>query len=119
MFEKKSEIWRGESVTVLSGVGDIDLRDTFECGQAFRYERTAEDAGYVEYMTVVGDTVIRVGQRERGELIFSWGSDKVQLSVVQSVEWRMGDIACCLTQLDGALSAEELVAMAEEAINAK
>ena len=70
MFEKKSEIWRGESVTVLSGVGDIDLRDTFECGQAFRYERTAEDAGYVEYMTVVGDTVIRVGQRERGELIF-------------------------------------------------
>ena len=60
-----------------------------------------------------------IAAEERGELIFSWGSDKVQLSVVQSVEWRMGDIACCLMQLDGALSAEELVAMAEEAINAK
>ena len=70
MFEKKSEIWRGEPVLVVSGIGDMDLTDTFECGQAFRYERAISEEDYVEYVTVVGDKVIRVGQRERGELLF-------------------------------------------------
>lgn len=70
MFEKKSELWRGEEAIVLTGVGYIDLYDTFECGQAFRYECIERGDGYVEYMTVIGDSLIRVGQRKRGELIF-------------------------------------------------
>ena len=70
MFEKKSEIWRGEPALIVSGIGDMDLTDTFECGQAFRYERTVSEEDYVEYVTVVGDKVVRVGQRERGELLF-------------------------------------------------
>lgn len=69
MFAKKNEVWRGEEATVLYGIENIDLKDTFECGQAFRYQRTAEDAEYIEYMTVVGDKIIRVGQRRRGELM--------------------------------------------------
>ncbi len=70
MFLKKYELLRGESAIAVSGVGECDLTDTFECGQAFRYECTVREAGYVEYMTVVGDKIIRVGQRRRGELIF-------------------------------------------------
>ena len=70
MFEKKSEIWRGEEAILVSGAGEIDLYDTFECGQAFRYELTERSDGYLEYMTVAGGKVIRVGQRKRGELLF-------------------------------------------------
>ena len=75
MFAKKNEVWRGESVTVLSGLGNIDLRDTFECGQAFRYQMTEDSDEYLEYMTVVKDKIIRVGQRERGEIIISGMSE--------------------------------------------
>lgn len=70
MFEKKSEIWRGRSAILLTGVGSIDLTDTFECGQAFRYELIEKNEGYTEYLTVVGNTIIIVGQRCPGELLF-------------------------------------------------
>lgn len=60
-----------------------------------------------------------IAAEESGELIFSWGSDDVREAVVQSVQWRVGDIAFTLVQMDGALSADELTAMAEEAIMAK
>jgi len=70
MFHKKTEDIDGRSAIVVSGFGKCDLRDTFECGQAFRYEKIKDADGYVEYMTVVGDTLVTVGQRERGELIF-------------------------------------------------
>ncbi len=67
---------------IVTGLGDYSLADTFECGQAFRFIRISPDGegeinsigeryeNYVEYMTVVGDKLIFVGQRERGELIF-------------------------------------------------
>lgn len=83
MFEKKRELFNGEDAIVVSGIGNIDLRDTLECGQAFRYELLSEDAGYLEYMTVVGKVIIRVGQRERGELIFFGVSDEEFESVVR------------------------------------
>ncbi len=70
MFVKKTECFRGEAAVTVSGVGKADLKDTFECGQAFRYEMLEDTDGYVEYMTVVGDRIIRVGQRMPGELIF-------------------------------------------------
>lgn len=70
MFEKKSEVCRGESAIVVSGLGNMDLKDTLECGQAFRYELVRSEEEYVEYVTVVGDCLIRVGQRARGELLF-------------------------------------------------
>ena len=60
----------GEEATVVTGLGEIDLTDTFECGQAFRYELVRREEGYVEYLTVTEDMIIRVGQRTRGELCF-------------------------------------------------
>ena len=70
MFDKKSDSVRGRSALVITGVGNIDLYDTFECGQAFRYELICREEAYVEYMTVIGRKLVRVGQRARGELIF-------------------------------------------------
>lgn len=70
MFKKFSENWRGESAIVVSGLGDMDLADTLECGQAFRYERIIDEESYKEYMTVAYGVLMRIGQRCRGELIF-------------------------------------------------
>ena len=81
MFRKKSEVFRGEEVTVFSGLGVLNLADTLECGQAFRYEQLASEVGYVEYMTVAYGKIIRVGQREPGELIFfgEWSEEYEQV----------------------------------------
>jgi len=70
MFHKKYEVYRGREATVIDGLGHCSLTDTLECGQAFRYERTVSEEGYVEYLTVAYGKIIRVGQRRPGELIF-------------------------------------------------
>lgn len=70
MFVKKSEVYRGREATVISGLGYMNLTDTLECGQAFRYERLVLDEGYSEYLTVAYGRIINVGQRTAGELIF-------------------------------------------------
>ena len=70
MFQKKYSTYRGVPATFVSGLGECDLRDTFECGQAFRYERTVSETGYVQYAATAYGMVINVGQRKRGELIF-------------------------------------------------
>ena len=53
---------------------------------------------------------------ENGELVFSYGSSKVEISEVQSVTWRNNGIQYQLLQIDGKLSAKELVDMAAEVI---
>lgn len=53
---------------------------------------------------------------ESGELVFSYGSDQVSISQVQGLVWEEDGIRYGFTQIDGALSAEELVEMAEEII---
>ena len=68
-MEKSKGTVRGRAAVTVSGLGELDLTDTLECGQAFRYECTVREEGYVEYLTVVGEELIAVGQRERGELI--------------------------------------------------
>ncbi len=65
---------RGEIIRV-SGLGRYSLKDTLECGQCFRHELICKADGYTEYMTVVGDELIRVGQKRRGELLF-YGIDE-------------------------------------------
>ena len=52
-----------------------------------------------------------------GELVFSSGSSDVQISEVQSVTWVKDNIQYQLMQMDGALSRDELVEMAEEVIS--
>ena len=74
MFTHEMINYGGREALCVSGLGEYSLKDTLECGQAFRYELIAEDGGYCEYMTVVADTLITVGQRKRGELLF-FGAD--------------------------------------------
>ena len=51
-----------------------------------------------------------------GELVFSYGSSKVEIKEVQSVLWAEDGIHYCLMQIDGKLSADELAEMAKEII---
>ena len=77
MFQKKSGVFRDRAATFVEGLGECDLRDTFECGQAFRYEETVSEEGYVEYAATAYGRIINVGQKKRGELIFydEWTDD--------------------------------------------
>lgn len=52
-----------------------------------------------------------------GELIFSYGTDTVEISTITQVTWQIGDMHYCLWQNDDTLSVDELTAMAKEAIN--
>ena len=76
MFEKKREIIEGREAIVIGGLDGYSLTDTLECGQCFRYEKLCGKDTYVEYMTVVGDVLVFVAQRNRGELIFYGVSDE-------------------------------------------
>ena len=53
---------------------------------------------------------------ETGELVFSYGSSKVEIKEIQSVSWKKDDMNYQLLQIDGKLSADELVEMAKEVI---
>lgn len=53
---------------------------------------------------------------ESGELVFSYGTDKVENIEVQSVSWVKESVRCQLMQLGGKLSADELTEMAKEII---
>ena len=70
MFEKNVIIFDEKESILISGLGKYSLTDTMECGQCFRYEKIKRTDGYDEYMTITGNTLMRVVQRERGELIF-------------------------------------------------
>lgn len=70
MFEKKWQQIDNRLALVVDGLGPYSLGDTMECGQCFRYERVEGGIFPDEYRTVVGDTLIHVGQRRAGELIF-------------------------------------------------
>ena len=68
---------RGRQATFISNIGECDLRDTVECGQAFRYECSKNEDNYVEYSVTAYGRIINVGQEKRGELIFfdEWTDD--------------------------------------------
>lgn len=83
MFDKKRESVAGREALIVSGLSDYSLKDTLECGQCFRYVQlkaepavTEQYPDYVEYMTVVGSSLVFVGQRNREELIFYGVSDE-------------------------------------------
>ena len=70
MFEKIHGKLYSRPAIFVRGLGDYSLRDTMECGQCFRYEKIERDDSFDEYMTVTKDKLIRVVQKEKGELIF-------------------------------------------------
>ncbi len=51
---------------------------------------------------------------ENGKLVFSYGSSEVEIIEVQSVSWKKDDMYYQLLQIDGKLSADDLVEMAKE-----
>ena len=63
------EIINHRRVVVISGLGNLSLSDTLECGQAFRYERLPDASGITRSMTVAYGRLIFIGQREPGEII--------------------------------------------------
>ncbi len=69
MFDKKREKINGEDAIIVKTNSFYSICDTFDCGQCFRAEKTKQENGYVEYATVIGDKVLRVGQKSLGELI--------------------------------------------------
>ncbi len=52
-----------------------------------------------------------------GELVFSYGSSKVEINEVQSISWLVNDMHYELMQINGKLSVGELVDMATEIID--
>jgi N-glycosylase/DNA lyase len=77
MFEKFQTTFDGKDAIGVRGLGEYSLADTMECGQCFRYERVPRNDGYVEYMTVVGNNLVLVAQKSRGELIFPAMTDEI------------------------------------------
>lgn len=76
MFNKEKVLINSRACIKVTGLGEYSLKDTLECGQAFRYELVESKEGYTEYITVVGDIIIFVGQRQAGELLFFTDSDE-------------------------------------------
>ena len=83
MFKKNIITYDGEPSIQVTGLGEYSLTDTMECGQCFRYERIERADGHAEYMTVVGDHLIRVAQTKGGELVFKGMSDELFESVAR------------------------------------
>lgn len=70
MFEKLNTVFDGKNAIYVKNLGSYSLSDTMECGQCFRYEKIEREDEWVEYMTVVGEHLIRVAQKCPGELVF-------------------------------------------------
>ena len=81
MFDKFETEFDGKKAILVRGLGRYDLKNTMECGQCFRYEKIPRADGADEYMTVVGNELIRVAQVVPGELIFPEMSDETFYSV--------------------------------------
>ena len=76
MFYERISMHDGKDAIRVWGLGSYSLKDTFECGQCFRYELIREDENYTEYMTVVGENIITVAQFCVGELYFIGMTDE-------------------------------------------
>lgn len=70
MFYERIKLDDGRWAISVSDIGYYNLKDTFECGQCFRHELIKENDGYIEYMTVVGDKIIKAAQTSPGKLLF-------------------------------------------------
>ncbi len=54
---------------------------------------------------------------ENGELVFTYGSSEVEIKQVRHVSWVKDGILCQLLQIDGKLSSDGLIKMAEEILS--
>ena len=77
MFVKKHKVLNGEDAISITELEHFSLADTLECGQAFRYELIKNENGYIEYLTVVGNNLLRIAQTSDGELLFYGVDDEI------------------------------------------
>ncbi len=82
MFKEKITDFKGECAIKVTGLGEYSLRDTLECGQAFRYELITDTPDYREYLTVIYGRLLRVGQEHAGELYFFTDDEEYFDSVI-------------------------------------
>jgi N-glycosylase/DNA lyase len=75
MFHLICKKYRERDAIIIEDASNFSLRDTLECGQAFRYELLVDEQDYKEYLTVVGDTLVFIGQSTDGTLAF-FGTDE-------------------------------------------
>ena len=54
---------------------------------------------------------------ESGKYVFSYGSDRVEISQVQGVEWEQDGIYYNITEIDSPLDKQGLINMAKEVID--
>ena len=88
MFNKLHTNIFGRDAVIAEGLVNYSLEDTLECGQCFRFLKLSPSEsgeeneigkaypGYVEYMTVVGEKMLFIGQRNTSELIFFGVSER-------------------------------------------
>ena len=82
MFYKEEKTNDSGRLITVGGLDDYSLSDTFECGQCFRFELVRRDGEYEEYLTVIKDRLVRVGQRKHGELLFYDFTEKDFLEIL-------------------------------------
>ena len=70
MFSQKEICYRGRAAIAAELPFPYSLEDTLECGQCFRYQLKEKSEDYIEYLIPVGESLIEVGQRRAGELLF-------------------------------------------------
>ena len=102
----------GREALIVSGLGDMDITDTLECGQAFRYEELRRDEGYVEYLTVAMGRLIFIGQRRAGELIF-YGMGEEDLPILDGYFGLTTDYTAIREMISGAINSEWMKRAAE------
>ncbi len=76
MYTKLRKNIGSRTALAVSGLGAYSLCDTLECGQAFSFTCVKKDGDYREYIIPVGNLLINVAQKSRGELIFYGISDE-------------------------------------------
>lgn len=82
-FSKEKTEINGRDATVVRLPWPYSLKDTLECGQCFRYELIFDSDEYLEYLIPVGKTLVNVGQKEAGELIFFGATDEEFENVIR------------------------------------
>ena len=110
-YEKNGELlyfWQEKSDSIsLNG----DVVDSF-AGVDIYYSRYMNKIVPEDYHMTEADKEAEA----KGELVFSWGSDSVQIMEVKNACWADDGISYMLLQTGGDLTEEDLIAMAKEAM---
>ena len=110
-YEKNGELlyfWQEKSDSISLG-GDVV--DSF-AGVDIYYSNYMNKIVPEDYQMTEADKEAE----EKGELVFSWGSDSVQIMEVKNACWSEDGISYMLLQTGGELTENDMVSMAKEAI---